>query len=98
MRIDRIQVKGIRVVAIEGIDEDGERVAIQWRLFLLDHAGPRFDSRLSDAKVPQEVREVSEGLMYRDFITVGLLVSKLKSLKTTARCSRTTGSISKSPM
>ena len=28
--------------------------------------------------VPQEVREVSDGLMYRDFITVGLLLSKLK--------------------
>lgn len=27
--------------------------------------------------VPQEVREVSEGLIYRDFITVGLLVNKL---------------------
>lgn len=29
------------------------------------------------ADVPSEVREVSDGLVYRDFITVGLLVSKL---------------------
>ena len=29
-------------------------------------------------KVPNEVRKVSEGLMYRDFITVGLLLTKLK--------------------
>jgi protoporphyrinogen oxidase/putative flippase GtrA len=29
------------------------------------------------ADVPSEVREVSEGLVYRDFITVGLLVDKL---------------------
>lgn len=29
------------------------------------------------ADVPSEVREVSEGLVYRDFITVGLLVEKL---------------------
>lgn len=27
--------------------------------------------------VPQEVKEVSEGLIYRDFVTVGLLVNKL---------------------
>ncbi len=27
--------------------------------------------------VPAEVKEVSEGLIYRDFITVGLLVNKL---------------------
>ena len=28
--------------------------------------------------VPDEVNEVSEGLIYRDFITVGLLANKLK--------------------
>lgn len=28
--------------------------------------------------VPAEVREVTEGLQYRDFITVGLLLKKLK--------------------
>lgn len=31
-----------------------------------------------DADVPANVREVTKGLMYRDFITVGLLVNKLK--------------------
>jgi protoporphyrinogen oxidase len=31
-----------------------------------------------DIKIPANVREVSEGLLYRDFITVGLLVKKLK--------------------
>ena len=31
-----------------------------------------------DAPVPANVREVSEGLQYRDFITVGLLVDRLK--------------------
>jgi len=31
-----------------------------------------------DAPVPENVREVSEGLQYRDFITVGLLVDRLK--------------------
>jgi protoporphyrinogen oxidase len=30
-----------------------------------------------DCPVPKEVREISDGLMYRDFITVGLLVNKL---------------------
>ncbi len=29
-------------------------------------------------KVPQEVKKVSDGLQYRDFITVGLLLNKLK--------------------
>jgi protoporphyrinogen oxidase len=31
-----------------------------------------------DAAIPSNVQEVSHGLMYRDFITVGLLVKKLK--------------------
>ena len=31
-----------------------------------------------DAPVPDRVREVSSGLMYRDFITVGMLLKKLK--------------------
>jgi len=30
-----------------------------------------------DVTIPEEVREVSDGLQYRDFITVGLLVDKL---------------------
>jgi len=33
--------------------------------------------RAISSKVPQEVVEVSEGLMYRDFITVGLLARRL---------------------
>jgi len=33
--------------------------------------------RALDADVPPEVREISEGLQYRDFITVGLLASRL---------------------
>ena len=28
--------------------------------------------------VPEEVQKVSQGLLYRDFITVGLLMKKLK--------------------
>jgi protoporphyrinogen oxidase len=31
-----------------------------------------------DADVPENVSEVADGLMYRDFITVGLLLNKLK--------------------
>ena len=34
--------------------------------------------RALDVEVPAEVRQVSEGLIYRDFITVGLLLKELK--------------------
>ena len=33
--------------------------------------------RAMDADIPQNIREIAEGLVYRDFITVGLLVDKL---------------------
>ena len=34
--------------------------------------------RAMEVEVPANVREVSEGLQYRDFITVGLLADRLK--------------------
>ena len=74
--IDRIHVEVGKVVSVEGIKDSGERVT---------YAGDHFFStmpvrdliRAISAKVPAEVIEVSEGLVYRDFITVGLLASKL---------------------
>lgn len=76
-RVDRIHCDGDRVVSVEAVNEAGER-----RTF----AGDYFFStmpmrelvRAVDAPVPENVREVSEGLQYRDFITVGLLVDRLK--------------------
>jgi hypothetical protein len=77
--VDRIDVRDDRVVSVEGIDRSGRRVTF---------AGDHFFSTMpvrdlirgisADVPVPAEVKEVSEGLVYRDFITVGLLVSKLK--------------------
>jgi protoporphyrinogen oxidase len=74
--IDRIHVDGNRVVSVEGVNEAGERSV---------YAGDYFFSTMPvrdlirgiAGGVPKEVAEVSEGLMYRDFITVGLLASKL---------------------
>ena len=76
IQIDRINVEGNKVVSVEGRQRAGER---------LTYAGDYFFStmpvrdlvRAFSTPVPAEVAEVSEGLMYRDFITVGLLASKL---------------------
>jgi protoporphyrinogen oxidase len=73
--IDRVRLEGKRVVAVEGVDESGSR---------FEFAGDHFFSTMpvrdlirAMGDVPREVREVSEGLQYRDFVTVGLLVKKL---------------------
>lgn len=80
VHIDRLHVNGGKVVSVEGRNEAGERVTF---------AGENFFSTMpirdliraisapASERVPAEVVEVSEGLMYRDFITVGLLASKL---------------------
>ncbi len=76
VQIDRINTDGNRIISLEGVDASGQRVT---------YAGDYFFStmpvrdlvRALSCQVPADVTEVSEGLMYRDFITVGLLAKKL---------------------
>jgi protoporphyrinogen oxidase len=79
-RVDKINFadgEPLRVTSIEAVRADGER-----RTF----AGDYFFStmpmrellRAMKTPVPENVLEVSDGLQYRDFITVGLLVDRLK--------------------
>ncbi len=72
-----LEVENGTVVAVTGRDAQGNDVR---------HAGDYFFSTTSvqelvralKTDVPANVREVSEGLQYRDFITVGLLLTDLK--------------------
>jgi protoporphyrinogen oxidase len=75
--IDAIHCQGDFVVSVRATSkQDGPR----------EFAGEYFFStmavkdlvRAMDAPIPANVRDVSEGLLYRDFITVGILVKKLK--------------------
>ena len=67
----------LRVASIEAVGADGER-----RTFAGDYffsTMPMRDLlRAMQTPVPANVLEVSDGLQYRDFITVGLLVDRLK--------------------
>jgi protoporphyrinogen oxidase len=67
----------LRVASIEAVCADGER-----RTFAGDYffsTMPMRDLlRAMKTPVPANVLEVSDGLQYRDFITVGLLVDRLK--------------------
>ncbi len=74
--VDRVRVSGKRVDAVEAVHESGERRRFE--------AGHFFSTmpvrdliRALDCDVPPSVRTISEGLQYRDFITVGLLVDRL---------------------
>jgi protoporphyrinogen oxidase len=75
-RVTRIFVQGNTVTAVEAVNDIGQK-----RRFDADYFFSTMPVRelvdAMDVTIPDEVREVSEGLQYRDFITVGLLVDKL---------------------
>ncbi len=75
-RATRLFVQGDKITAVEAVSDSGER-----RRFPADYVFSTMPVRelidALDTPIPSEVREVSDGLQYRDFITVGLLVDKL---------------------
>jgi protoporphyrinogen oxidase len=70
----------LRVTSIEAVSQRGER-----RTFAGDYffsTMPMRDLlRAMNTPIPANVLEVSDGLQYRDFITVGLLVDRLKVME-----------------
>jgi protoporphyrinogen oxidase len=78
--VDRIRLEGDRVVAVEGVDANGGRHVYSGDYFISTMPVRdliRAIAAVPGQTVPDEVMEVSEGLLYRDFITVGLLAAKL---------------------
>jgi protoporphyrinogen oxidase len=75
-RATRLFVEGDTITAVEAVSDSGLR-----RRFAADYVFSTMPVRelidAMDTPIPAEVREVSDGLQYRDFITVGLLVDKL---------------------
>ena len=76
-KVDRIHCEGARVVSIDAVNAAGERQTFAGDYFF-STMPMRELVQAMDAPVPENVREVSEGLQYRDFITVGLLADRLK--------------------
>jgi protoporphyrinogen oxidase len=87
-KVDRILTKrgdpnthaARQIVAIEAVDITGERRRFEGDYFFstMPMRELIFAMDSGDVEIPENVREVSAGLQYRDFITVGLLVDRLK--------------------
>jgi len=80
-KVDRVRCamegRAGRVVSIEAVNDAGERQSFSGDYFF--STMPMKDLiEAMDAPVPKNVRTVSRGLEYRDFITVGLLADRLK--------------------
>jgi protoporphyrinogen oxidase len=77
LKVNAIHCVNGRVTAVDAIDNDGRPHSFAGDYFF-STMPVRELIQAMDAPVPANVREVSDGLQYRDFITVGLLVDRLK--------------------
>jgi protoporphyrinogen oxidase len=76
-RVDRLETDGAhRVVAVEAKNTRGERRRLAADYCFSTMPVPEL-VRAIDQTPPPNVQQVVDGLMYRDFITVGLLVDRL---------------------
>ncbi|HTS78827.1 MAG TPA: FAD-dependent oxidoreductase, partial [Bryobacteraceae bacterium] len=75
--VDKLTTASGRVTGVEAVDENGNR-----RSFRADYIFSTMPikelARSLDANVPDNVRQVSDRLIYRDFITVGMLLKKMR--------------------
>ncbi len=75
-RVTELRVEGNKISEVVAVDAEGKT-----HVFPADYVVSTMPIqhliRCLQCPIPAEVKEVSEGLIYRDFITVGLLVNKL---------------------
>ncbi len=76
-RVKSICCDGKQVRSVEAINDAGETRSFPGDYFFSTMPVRELVQAI-DSPVPENVREVSDGLQYRDFITVGLLVDRLK--------------------
>lgn len=76
--LDRIVCEGGRVVSLTVHGENGKSDNLNCDFFISSMPVKELIKKLKGILIPQNVSEVSEGLVYRDFITVGLLCNSIK--------------------
>ena len=76
INVEGLAVEDNRIAAVITADENGTRRDFRGDYFFSTMPVKELVNGLR-APVPENVREVANGLQYRDFITVGLLVNKL---------------------
>ncbi len=76
LRVSRIHVEDGRVAWVEARTPDGRMECFRGDYFFSTMPVQEL-LRVVDVAVPEEIQAISDGLRYRDFITVGLLVDRL---------------------
>jgi protoporphyrinogen oxidase len=75
--VDGLETQAGRVIAVTGKDEHSQSLRFAGDYFFSTTSVKELVESMG-LSVPGSVREVARGLQYRDFITVGLLVRRLK--------------------
>ncbi|MGC2104823.1 MAG: NAD(P)/FAD-dependent oxidoreductase [Candidatus Acidiferrum sp.] len=74
--VESIRLAGNRVASISAVDKTGSARTFTGDFFFSTMAVKELIQAM-ESNVPEHVREISDGLLYRDFITVGLLARKM---------------------
>ncbi|HOE63414.1 MAG TPA: NAD(P)/FAD-dependent oxidoreductase [Candidatus Sumerlaeota bacterium] len=77
LEVENIEASENRIVSVSARDSEGNVRRFDGDYFFSTMPIKDFISGMGHG-VPENVREISDGLTYRDFITVGLLVNQLK--------------------
>ena len=76
-KVEKINIKKQRIVSVE-CDTNSGKKTIEGDIFISSMPLKDLVSGFEGEKVPNKIRNIAKGLPYRDFMTVGVLVNKLK--------------------
>ncbi len=76
-KVTNINIKDNQIISVE-CEVDGQIKQIDGDIFISSMPLKDLVSGMQGQEIPEEVLKIAEGLPYRDFMTVGLLVNKLK--------------------
>jgi protoporphyrinogen oxidase len=75
--VSKLFVEGNRIVAVSAVDDNGTETRFDAD-YIFSTMPIQELVRALDSPVPDQIRQISEGLVYRDFITVGMLLDRLR--------------------
>ena len=76
-KVEKINIKKQRIVSVE-CDTNSGKKTIEGDIFISSMPLKDLVSGFEGEKIPNKIRNIAKGLPYRDFMTVGVLVNKLK--------------------
>lgn len=82
-RVEKVHIVDSHVVAVTTVDTAGHRCRTECDCFISSMPLKDLVAAIDGMEIPTEIRHIAGGLPYRDFMTVGILVDKMKIKNTT---------------